>query len=1488
MGTKAGTLEIDLLMNVARLQSDMAAMKKAVASGMDAIKMDAIAADTALNKVGTTAPMQMAKIASGSRLAGHQMTNLMFQVQDFGIQAAMAAGSAAPLKMLFMAFLQQGSQIQGIMAQAGIGVRGLVGEMLIMLRLMTVTTDAQLAAAAATARATAQTVAAELARAESAAVAAQAEIALASASYAVVAGTDAEAAALARLGKARAALATANAEAKIAQEALTAANLASSDASTAAAASTVRSISGLGIAAIAVAAVLGVAALAVKGLQDEANKGDPIKKYAESLGLSQKEMRKMKDLTVTFGDTVTAVFNVAARNISATVGPAVSAVWDVMKGWIAWIWSAIKSAVNFIIGSFVGAYNIITKTWDQLPAVLGDMVITTVNMVIKAINDMVKAAVDGINYLISGANSILGLGLQPLSAPQITEINNSYAGAAKKFRKTVEGEMAKARGRDWVGETGAAIRAEQLRVAQERVRRQAEQKGYLDPTKGRTGRDKESEFEKAVKEAQEYAKALEDETAKIGKTAIEIKRMEVAAKAAAAPTKELRERIIAAGKAWEDATIAQSNKEFEANVLKPLRDELALHGMTGAARARAALELEKDAFIAKNMEVGIAGATKRWEEYRAAKLKVIAKDADAEAEALRIKRLTEEFDALIAAINRVGDAMSRAFGRGGQAISGSLAALSTFMQEQHKLDVLVAKGDKTREEAAEISRQNAIVGFGSLASAAKGFFKEGTAGYKAMAAAEKAFALIQLANTAKNVAAGAAKMFATLGPWAFPVVAAMIGVMAALGFRGGKGGQGPDLSAEAMQKAQGTGTILGDSTAKSNSIAAALDIMAKNSNEQLEYSNAMVRSLRSIETGIGALTATIARQLGVSGTFDRSGLGLGSKTSLSALISPLGGVVKHIPVIGGIINGVLKALFGTTVTRTLIDEGIKFTSGTLGQIMTGGLQGAIYQLVEIKKKKKFLGISYGGSTKTQEYLSQLDNAVETQATLLLTSIYESVVSAAEIIGATGVAELLKNFNVNLGSVSLKDLKGQDLQDAVAAVFSKAADEMAAYALPGLAAFQKVGEGLFETLARLAKDYTTIDVQLQSIGRTFGAVGLSSVEAREALIDLFGSLDEFVDQTNFYREHFLTEAQQLAPVISAVNAEMSRLGLSGVTSIAQFKSVVDGIDLTTEAGREMYAALMAVASGFYAVEQYEKAQADKRRELETRLMELQGNAAGALAARRAAELGAMDESLRALQREIYLYEDIATAKDVLTAAYTREHDALEATIAKFSDFSASLKDFRDSLFAGNSGGLSYNAALAKLVATGSLAATGDETALGNLQGVSSDFLDIAKNNAGTLQQYRRAVALVNGYVSGAIDAADNRVTVAQQQLAALEQSVAGLIDINENVISVHDAIERLNALIAQTNPGYAYAASGTPPPSAVMAPIGPGLAPVDPEPQATAARLDGLSEEMRNNRTALEAVKVDTGKMARTMERWDGDGLPIRNNPAGDPITTEPA
>lgn len=78
--------------------------------------------EKAVHAAGSRIPVandNIAGMGGSSKLASHHVQNLAFQFQDLGVQLASGANPMT-------AFIQQGTQVAGIMGQAGIGVRGLI------------------------------------------------------------------------------------------------------------------------------------------------------------------------------------------------------------------------------------------------------------------------------------------------------------------------------------------------------------------------------------------------------------------------------------------------------------------------------------------------------------------------------------------------------------------------------------------------------------------------------------------------------------------------------------------------------------------------------------------------------------------------------------------------------------------------------------------------------------------------------------------------------------------------------------------------------------------------------------------------------------------------------------------------------------------------------------------------------------------------------------------------------------------------------------------------------------------------------------------------------------------------------------------------------------------------------------------------------------------------------------------------------------------
>jgi hypothetical protein len=605
------------------------------------------------------------------------------------------------------------------------------------------------------------------------------------------------------------------------------------------------------------------------------------------------------------------------------------------------------------------------------------------------------------------------------------------------------------------------------------------------------------------------------------------------------------------------------------------------------------------------------------------------------------------------------------------------------------------------------------------------------------------------ARASAKAAEGIAGIFAALGPWAFPVAAAAVAFMVGVGVKGlsGGGSQKGVTDAEDRQKAQGAGSVLGDPTAKSESIQRALDAVSKNTNKELEYSNGMLKALRSIDTQISSLAALIARQLQIpGGAFDTSDLNLGTTRQGPGTFTKIANPFSVL----------LPGLFGTTKKTTLQDQGIDFNSGTLSDILANGVSGNTYQQIATQTKKKAFGITYSNKTKVSTLTDTLDGDLKDQITDVISSLRGGVLEAAKVLGLEGAQSLIDAMTLNLGKLSFKDMTGEEIEEALASVFSKAADDMATTAAPFITELQKVGEGAFETLTRVAREYQVLDITLSAIGKTFGAVGVSSLKARQYLIDLAGGMDELVSMTQEFGESFLSVDERMKPVITAVYTELGKLGYGTIKTKEEFKKLVLGLDLTTEKGAETYAQLLKIAPAFSSVVDY----------------------------------------MASLSEES---DKVTDARDRLQEAYEREADAITAVKEKFEGFVETLKAFRQTLETGPSALLTpeerYKRSKSLFETTSAKALTGDEKALADLQQVGQDYLDASKDYYASSEQYFKDLEQVKNAVDQATQFAQTQVDTATQQLAALNKQVEGLLTVNQSVLSVRDAIASLASATA---------------------------------------------------------------------------------------------
>ncbi|MET3664858.1 phage tail length tape measure family protein [Caulobacter sp. 1776] len=711
----------------------------------------------------------------------------------------------------------------------------------------------------------------------------------------------------------------------------------------------------------------------------------------------------------------------------------------------------------------------------------------------------------------------------------------------------------------------------------------------------------------------------------------------------------------------------------------------------------------------------------------------------------------------------------------------------------------------------------------------------------------------------------------------------------------------------------------------SGAIEKSLGLAGQYQNTDLDYSNAILASLRSIDSKVGVVAAGIARGISSGALMNTSGLGLGTTSTKAGLGGALvGGAIGGIAGFGvangvtalavggamsaggismgllsqalglagpigiaiGAVGAIVGALTKTKKTVEVLDQGLAFTAQTFGQISTSGLVGSQYADLLTTKKTSFAGIGLSTKVSTSTVTSAVDPALLAQIGDTIELLGEGVIAAAKTFGddvGQAAKAALQSVSLDLGKLSLKDLKPDEIETAINALFDNVADDLAAAGLPGLQALAKAGEGAFEALTRLATEYKTVDAVLASVGMDFKSGGIGSLEARKGLLDRFGGLDAFTSQTAFFGEHFLTDEDRLKPIKASVVSGLAAIGQPADLSREGFKALVQSQNLSTPEGAELYKTLMALAPAFdkvaTAAENAKAAVADKAKSIQDRIDDLVMTPAQKLAKSRAAEeeaVKALNASLLPLLKTLWDVEDaaqaaadakalassrsnaladlldaqglteqakkirrdltlvdvedpvqrdymrrawaaqdaaekVSAARDVLTQAYQREHDAIEATKDRFKELSTSLRAFGASLtntIAGADLATRYRMARQTFQATAAMARLGDADAMGRLQADGEAFTTASRDYVSTSQDYLRDVGLVRSAVDEAADTADRQVSIAERQLEALDKSVEGLIQINASVVSVRDAIAGLQGALAAANAAGVVSVGGS--------------------------------------------------------------------------------
>lgn len=480
----------------------------------------------------------------------------------------------------------------------------------------------------------------------------------------------------------------------------------------------------------------------------------------------------------------------------------------------------------------------------------------------------------------------------------------------------------------------------------------------------------------------------------------------------------------------------------------------------------------------------------------------------------------------------------------------------------------------------------------------------------------KEYRQLEVAQQAVNVALGIAAILQQgMGdPYtAIPRMIAMAAMVAQLvdgisGLSGGGGG-----GAAQRQEQQGTGSVLGDAEAKSESILRATEITADATRELVGINRGMLRALLALQRGIGGAVVRLARG---AGRADFDSMGLDASGSFASALGILGGSSK------------------------ITDQGIVIVGGILSDLIERVVAGA-YQEVQ-SRSWRF------GRRRTRVGIETLDQGLLDQFSLIFQSLADTVLEGAVALGLSRdeVAAAIARFNVAEVRISLLDMTAEEQQAEIEAVFGEIFDGMAGSIVPYIRQFQQVGEGLGETLVRVA---TGVQITQEAI-RRFGW-GIDELDPErmaqisEDLIGLSGGLEDFIGGIVGFFDRFATDAHRLAVAQDDLERAFGQAGITLPATRDEMWGLMRSLDATTESGREQIAMLLELAGAAHTYYSLLERVSNERESLERRILQLQGDTA----ALRELELQRLDESNRHLQERIWAIEEelqIASEKESL--------------------------------------------------------------------------------------------------------------------------------------------------------------------------------------------------------------------------------------------------
>lgn len=1158
------------------------------------------------------------------------------------------------------------------------------------------------------------------------------------------------------------------------------------------------------------ATAFGGAALAARALNEDN------KHLVDSLGLTEKQLKHLKDKGVETGVTIGDVFKGTFNYIAGAVKP----ILDPVKKWFDDLFDGItKGAVwtiKALVGGFAGAFAGIKSIWSDLPAVMGDLFASGANLAISAIEKLLNFATDGINKLIEKANALSsrvnGPQLGTLGGFSLGRIDNLFPGAASKAAEDAAEAVAAAYKKAGAGvdKVFADIGKSIVKAAEDRIKKAA---GDAGPAKKPAAAVRDVSEERIA----QIQAQIEQATAEELRSRLAITK-EISDRANI--ERQISSALIKAQQARVDAQIAalEDQKGLDPITKEYLRLELErvkfIQGMTGDNQRQAISEKERADLAAEALNT--AQATRQGQidilqsqhqlarsvfeagriekqisdlRYRSERAALEGTAANttlkASERAIAVQRLAvlEEIrknelrqleqsngmiTAMTAAINAV-DGMARAFKSGD--IGGGISGLSKTLSE---VSGLLGSGSKLGGKLGGIA--DFLGPIGGLVSGVTSLFGGlfgGNSAKKKARAEEEARRQAEEAQRQQTIADTGRSLEITL-----------------------LRAQGKELEAVAKEREAELAKLTALSPAlaeQQKAVYAALDLA-----EQQAKAAKLVADQRSLDIQL----------LEAQGRGEEA-LAMKRADALAALDPSL--------------RATQSAIYAE---EDLAKERVKQAEAAAKQAEVAGqarsLQDKIDELTMTSAE-----LMWAGRRKELDAADALDASLGPMLVKFWGLKDAADANAVALQAANDAFEKAKaNQATNVGI--LREL--MQLDDAVTGGTSARDAERADY----LASLNAEGQylakikfarlddmALAEKNAKIAADQRGLTIELlEKQGRGEEALAMRREDQLAAMNPLLHAT-----QLAIWAEDDLAAARaktaEVANRAASIQDQIDKLTMSEAAYLAKSRAAerAEAVKLSASLGPLLDALYLAQDASKAAAEaeqvrlkalQDAEEMARRTAELQAQrqasladVLEAQGKSEDARFLRRSEELaGISDPVLRALKQQLFVAQDyaakVASTRDVLTKAYQKEQSALEATRSKMADLGKSLRDYSATLSPTAQSNLDpfSRRAAAELAFTSAAnkARLGDTEAMAQIPALGEAFRSASEAASINQIAYLKDLSTIKQATDAAAETALRQESVADLQLKQLKASVAGLIEVEEATVKVSDAIADMKAAL----------------------------------------------------------------------------------------------